>query len=262
MNFRPLIHPGRIIFATGIIALGILQFFVKDFSLARPSSPAWSADIPGKELWAYVSGATVAIAGLAIIFRVKGAWAALFIAAMFFVGAFLLRNLPTMVIEPTLKGALLHHINAFKSLGFLGGGLIIAASFFKEQDRNINSAFNNNRLILWGTFLLALFFILCGWAHFEFYVFVKDLIPDYIPARGFWTYFSAVALIAGGLGLLFPLTRKWAALLSGIMILLWFFMLHIPRAVAMDVNGEWMGVFESFSFSGICFVLAGLVSRK
>jgi uncharacterized membrane protein YphA (DoxX/SURF4 family) len=262
MNYNQLVNPGRIIFAIGIIALGIMQFFIKDFILARPSSPTWSADIPGKTLWAWVSGASVAIAGLAVIFRKKGAWAALFIAAIFFAGAFLLRNFPTMIIEPDLKSAILFHINAFKSLGFTGGGLIVAASFFKAEGRNRKPAFNNAGLILLGIIFLSVFFIICGWAHFEFSSFVVELIPSYIPAREFWTYFSAVALIAGGVGLLFPFTRKWAALLLGIMILLWFFLLHIPRAVTMDANEEWMGVFESFSFSGLCFVLAGLYSRK
>jgi hypothetical protein len=54
-----------------------------------------------------------------------------------------------------------------------------------------------------------------------------------------------------------------AAVLSGLMILLWFVLLHIPRAVQAPKDfTEWMGVFESFSFSGILFVLAGLSSRE
>ncbi|HMG66532.1 MAG TPA: hypothetical protein VK588_02565, partial [Chitinophagaceae bacterium] len=81
-------------------------------------------------------------------------------------------------------------------------------------------------------------------------------------ARPFWTYFAAVALLAGGTGIIFRQTRQWAATLSGIMILLWFFLLHIPRALAAPHDyGEWMGVCESFTFVGILFVLAGLSSK-
>jgi uncharacterized membrane protein YphA (DoxX/SURF4 family) len=111
---------------------------------------------------------------------------------------------------------------------------------------------------------LALFFIDSGMAHFKFHDFIiNGFIPAYIPFHGFWTYFCGVALIAGGAGLIIKQTRKWAAALAGLMILLWFFLLHIPRALAAPNDySEWMGVCESFSFSGILFVLAGISSQE
>jgi len=110
---------------------------------------------------------------------------------------------------------------------------------------------------------LHFFFIISGFAHFKFHDFIiKDFIPAYIPFHAFWTYFCGIALIAGGVGLLIKQTRRWAAALTGLMILLWFFLLHIPRAsYAPHDYGEWMGVCESFTFSGILFTLAGLSSK-
>jgi len=55
----------------GIIGLGVLQFFAKDYIVGRPPSPAWSADIHGKIIWAYISGIFLIIAGLAIILKKK-----------------------------------------------------------------------------------------------------------------------------------------------------------------------------------------------
>jgi uncharacterized membrane protein len=108
-----------------------------------------------------------------------------------------------------------------------------------------------------------LFFIISGFAHFKFDDFIiNGFIPTYIPFHPFWTYFCGVALMAGGLGLLVKQTRSWAAALTGLMILLWFFLLHIPRAsYAPHDYSEWMGVCESFTFSGILFTLAGLSSQ-
>jgi hypothetical protein len=62
-------------------------------------------------------------------------------------------------------------------------------------------------------------------------------------------------------GLLIPQTRRLAALLSGIMIAGWFLLLHIPRFIANihDVSDR-MGLCESFTFIGIFFVLAGMLS--
>jgi len=107
------------------------------------------------------------------------------------------------------------------------------------------------------------FFIIAGIQHFQFDKFVEDLIPAFIPAHAFWTYFAAIALLAGGIGILINKTAYLAALLSGIMVFGWFVLLHIPRAV-YDPKGnpEWMGVFESLAFSGLFFALAAMMKKK
>jgi uncharacterized membrane protein YphA (DoxX/SURF4 family) len=58
-------------------------------------------------------------------------------------------------------------------------------------------------------------------------------------------------------GILVPKTARLAATMTGIMILLWVLLLHIPRAVAdPHAAGETSGVFEALAFSGIAFILA------
>jgi uncharacterized membrane protein len=251
-----LIQPGRIIFALGIIALGVLQFFARNYILGRPPAltwPVWAAEMPGKLAWAYISGALVIIAGLAIILNKKARLAAIFIGMIFLAYSFLLRHLTAMSDIG----------NGYKSLALGGGAFIIASSFFEKERPGPGNSFLNNNLVLTGSLFISLFFFWAGIAHFKFDEFVINFIPAYIPAHAFWTYFCGIALLAGGIGLIFTKTRKLAAILSGLMILLWFILLHIPRTVRapQDFN-EWMGVFESFSFSGILFVLAGLSSKE
>jgi uncharacterized membrane protein YphA (DoxX/SURF4 family) len=94
----------------------------------------------------------------------------------------------------------------------------------------------------------------CGIAHFQYVEFVKGLIPTFIPFPLFFTYFAGVCLILGGVGLLIPFTRIWAALLSGIQIAGWFILLHIPRAFTIG-GDEWIGVGESLAVAGICFMI-------
>ena len=259
-----LLQPGRIIFGIGIAALGVLQFFVKDFIVARPPSPAWAADIPGKLAWAYVSGALLILSGLAIVFNKKVFTAAIFIAALTFIGSFLSRNIPDMFTVKTAE-AILWKVNAYKALAICGGALIVAASAIENDRRTLAT---KNVLITTGCILFSLFLIIACLAHFKFADFVQTLVPEYIGNQYFWTYFAAIALFLGGIGILFRPTRKWAAVLTGVMIFLWFILLHIPRAInipphtSVPIYGEWMGVFESFAFSGIFFVLAGLSSSK
>jgi uncharacterized membrane protein len=251
---KKLIRPGQIIFATGIIGLGVLQFFAKDFIVGRPPVVQWASNIPGKEAWAYVSGIVLVIGGLSVIFQNRYTSSISFFTGFFiFIFSFLCRHLPNLFTSNTAQDAI-WQINAYKTLALCGGAFIVAASFDKRSLQ---------MQVTLSCVLLALFFIISGFAHFKFDDFIiYSFIPAYIPFHPFWTYVCGIALIAGGVGLLIKQTRKWAAALTGFMILLWFFLLHIPRAShAPHDHSEWMGVCESFSFSGILFTLAGLSSK-
>lgn len=85
-------------------------------------------------------------------------------------------------------------------------------------------------------------------------------MPAWIPGTRLWVYFTGIALIAGGVGILLPKTARLAAMaatMTGIMILLWVLLLHIPRALAdLHVASETSGVFEALAMSGVAFMLA------
>jgi len=83
-----------------------------------------------------------------------------------------------------------------------------------------------------GTVFLAVFLVVCGMEHLTYSDFVTGLVPSWIPGQRFWTYFTGVALIVGGAGILVPRTARLAATLSAVMIFLWVLLLHIPRALA------------------------------
>jgi len=232
-------------FSLGMIGVAILGIIYKDFIVGRP--PAWTSTFEGiNPILAYASALVIILSCLAIITGKYGHQAGVIIAVMTLLFS-VLRHLPVFTND---------WVNAFKSMAIMGGGLIIAGSFKPDGDRK-------NKLLLIGSFFLAAFFIAGGYAHFKFADFVATLIPEFIPFRLFWTYFCGVCLIAGGIGILIPQTRRWAALLSGIMVLGWFFLFHIPRFLADTSNqSDRLGVCESFLFSGLFFVLAGIYAKR
>ena len=75
----------------------------------------------------------------------------------------------------------------------------------------------------------------------------------------FWTYFAAIALIAGGVGLLIPKTARLAATLSGIMLFSWVFLVHIPLAISTHTVSEVSRGFQALQDSAVAFMLAGTV---
>jgi uncharacterized membrane protein len=250
-----LIAVGRSMFAAGIIALGFLCIINEDFIIGRP--PAWPSGFDLNPALAYITGAIIILAGIAILVNKNGGYAALIIALLILL----------LSVVRSIPGFMDHWLNAYKTIAFFGGALIIACSYFSESPGTAPKFMSGkntlNGIVFFGSALLAVFFIACGYAHFKFDAFVKDFIPKYIPFHGFFTYFCAICLIAGGAGLLIPATRKWAALLSGIMVGGWFLLLHIPRFIANTNDAsDRMGLCESFAFAGIFFCLAGMSEKK
>jgi len=242
-------------FATGILALSIICIIYRDFIIGRP--PAWPAKFIVNPALAYISATVLIIAAIAILFKRKAGPAALLIAVLILLLS-VSRHLPNFMID---------WVNAYKAIAFVGGALIIAASFLKDDNHITQRLWVNarweNGILVTGTILLAVFLIACGYAHFKWAAGIQNFIPAYIPFRLFWTYFCGACLVAGGAGLLIPQTKSLAALLSGIMILGWFVLLHIPLLLAnLNNQSNRMGLCESFIFSGILFALAGISSKK
>jgi uncharacterized membrane protein YphA (DoxX/SURF4 family) len=241
---------GRLFFAVSLAAFGVQQFLFGDFVPGR--APAWPEGVPGRLVWAWLSGAALIAIGIAIAAGRK-TWIAAFAAVgLIFVWA-VLRNVPLAIADKGYGGA---WTNLGKGL-VLTGGVLAVAALCKP-----NPAFT------WaGRLTLGAFMISSGIQHFLFPQFVKTLVPAWIPpSQIFWTYFAAVALIAGGLGLMVPWTTRLAAFLSGLMIFLWVILLHVPRALAApdagQLRNEWTAVFEALAFAGLGFVLAKKDARR
>jgi uncharacterized membrane protein YphA (DoxX/SURF4 family) len=248
-----LLKIGRSIFAIGMAGLGFFCFVFRDFIIGRP--PMWQQHLNDNIMFGAICGTIIILTSVAILIGKQGGIAALIMAAMILVFS-VFRHLPMFMND---------WVNVYKSFALLGGALIAAGSFLAEERRLLNYPVNirtSNRLILAGTILLASFFIAAAYAHFKWASGVQFLIPEFIPFRLFWTYFCGVCLFLGGVGILVPPTRRVAALLSGIMVLGWFLLLHIPRFSANPSDpSDRLGLFESFTFVGEFFILASLFGK-
>lgn len=242
---------GRYFFAISMVAFGLQQLMTAGFVRPVPPWPAW---IPSHSFWAYLIGIVLLGAGVAIGTGYRARWAAAGLGTMIFLSILFL-HLPLAATNP-LAGFM--WTNPCKALAMLGGVIILARSL-PEEDPGRSSALARlfRKLSPLGPLFLAGFLILGGIQHFVYADFVAKLVPAWIPGLRFWVYFTGVALIAGGVGILLPKTRRLAATMSGIMMLLWVVLLHIPRALADLQNaGETSGVFEALALSGVAFILA------
>jgi uncharacterized membrane protein len=211
---------------------GLMQVSNGTFVRLVPALPGW---LPMPAAWAVATGVTLGLIGGAILTSYK------IRAATFCLSGLLLIifgfRLPELAMN---SGAL---ANPAKILALLGGALVLAGRGEKWP---------------WAApGLLSVFLVICGWAHFQYAGFVDTLVPAWIPpAPRFWTYFTAVALLAGGIGLLFPGSRRLAGQLTGLMIFLWVLLLHIPRTLELKSAFELAGTFEAIGLAGVAWLVA------
>jgi len=253
---RRLIPLGRTFLGIALIGWGIQNFIYHTFVLGR--APAWPTGWPGEAVFAYVTGAFFVILGLAVLVKRSVAPLSLVAASLILIWA-LLRHLVAFLPHFN-TGAQLTDVG--KALTLFGGLVLLAGSFSKGTA--MASSRGSVHVSLWiARVCLGVFLFNSGVQHFLWAQYVAPLVPTWVGNAMFWTYAAGVFLVAGGVGLILPWTARLAGACSGLMIFLWFLMLHVPRTIALPHSySDWLAVFESLGFSGIAFMIAGLLTPK
>lgn len=245
---------GRLFFAVALAAFGLQHLILGRFvtRLVPPVSP-WGPLPPG--LSPLVGILLLAIA-VCVALRVRLTAVSLGFALSCLV-SFVLLHLPIARAAGAWGG---EWTSAGKALTFCAVGLATAGL---ARSGDALDRWAGAPALDWAArFFFAAFLVLCGIQHFLWWQFVQTLVPSWIPGPRFWTYFAAVALIAGGVGLMIPPTRRLAAALTGWMIFLWVFLVHIPRALTIRNANETTAVFEALAFAGLGWILAARASSS
>ena len=254
---------GRFFFAVPMVAFGVQHFAYLDFvTRVFPKLPGW---IPGHHYLAFISGLFLFAAGFSIM-NSQAARSTALLLGVVILTSFTCLYLPLLIITPPNGGL---WTSAGKALALSGGSFLVAGSLPVKANGPLE-AFSIAPVVKFleefiplGRFFFAAFLILCGVEHFIYVDFVAAMVPSWIPWHIFWAYFAGVALIAGGLGMIVPMTTQLAASLSGIMIFIWFLIVHIPRAASDLSNAnEMTAVFEALAMSGIAFLAAASFSNR
>jgi uncharacterized membrane protein YphA (DoxX/SURF4 family) len=210
---------------------------------------SWPPSLPAPPLAAYVVGATLVAVGLAIFFEWQTRAVAL-VTGAFLVASFVWLSLPRAIADCQWCG---QWTSAMKTLTFCGGALLVAAT-------HPGSLSGRAAIAGTGRLFFAAFLLLCGLQHFIWAAAVSGLVPAWIPGRLFWTHFAGGALIAGGIGILIPQTRRLAGALLALMIFSWVFLVHLPLAIKFwgtQSGNQTTAMFEALAFSGIGLMIAG-----
>jgi uncharacterized membrane protein len=240
---------GRLLFALSVVASGIYQLVTGRYVNLVPVNPA---HLPPP--WQpHLFGVLFVLIGLGLLVRKTVSAAAVVLAVLLLV-LFFGFGLPLALAHASTGYV---WVDPLMILAILGGvGLAAARGDGSSLDRVFET------LARFAPWALGAFMVYCGLSHFPYAKYVASLIPPWIPAHMFWTYFAAIALIAGGIGVLVPRTARLAAMLSGIMLFSWVFLVHIPLAINTHTVSEVSRGFQALRDSAVAFMLAGAVRSQ
>jgi uncharacterized membrane protein YphA (DoxX/SURF4 family) len=256
------IKAGNIAFGLAMALVGIHQLFYGKFCVMIV--PGWPVQNIAYTLLVYVGSVALAGAGLAIVFD----WHAR-VVSLLLGGSLLLLLVASYIPYEFLHNPYYHHIatwaNAFKELAFAGGAFIVAGTYTTEGPyRSPLLRFLEN-LIPAGRWFFSITMITFGVIHFLYLEFVQNLVPTWMPFHPFWTMFTGACLIGAGLSIVTRIQTRLIANLLAVMILLWIFMVHIPRAIAtpFEADGnEVTAAFSALAFCGTALTIASTAARR
>jgi len=248
MNPKAIIRIGRFLYGFSIIAIGIHQIILKDFRPEiLPPFPTWAHT---HIIFPVFTGIVLIIAGILIAgFNAKNI--CLFLGFLF-IALIVACHLPYILfLSPTKVSHLEVWFGAGEALAYSGGAFVMAGSY-------------SGKPMPIGRIFFSLLIIMFGFSHFVFPVDVSAMVPKWLGAPLFWTYFVGAALVALGLSIIFKIWIKVAAWLLATMLLLFFLFFHLPDAIqnpSVGYGNEIVRAIICLQFCGIAMVIAATDGR-
>lgn len=238
---------GKVFFALAILCIGIVHLVTRNFPTGLLPVP----EIPQRTMLAYVSGIALIVSGLLILsnkFSAIGAW----IACAVWLICLLAVHFPLLLSDVQNGG---EWAGMFETGMLLAGAMLMADASRRTKTGPV--------LSLIARYLFAAAMLVFAVQHYHYAAYIASLITSWIPFKLFWAYFVGGVFLAVAVSIIINRFVQPAAIALGIMFLVWFFILHLPRVFAhQHTEPEWTSLFVVLASSGEAFLVAGSVVRN
>jgi uncharacterized membrane protein len=248
-------QPGLVLFAVGMIGLGILALVYGDFALVWQPVAAW---VPGRTGLAYLSGVLMLLCGAGLLFNSTVKWSVRILFPYLIVWTLL--KVPALVAAPQIEGVWL---GLGELVMLLAGGWTLFAVFADLPEGSILAFSTGEKGIRIARILFAIWVIPVGLSHLFYVQQTADFVPAWLPFRTEFAYLTGIGHIASGIGVLFsifPRLAAWAeaGMLSVITLLVW-----APAVLAAPkTRFPWTAFFISWAITAAVWVVAGNIGGK
>lgn len=141
-------------------------------------------------------------------------------------------------------------------------GLVYLVTGVLAFRKEMGAARGWDRLIVWAPVFIAASLAAFAPEHFQGPEFVGNMVPAWMPARGFWPDFIGCALLAAATSLTLRKFVRLSSILLGLMFFLFVCMIYGPSALAhFKSRFAWTYMLRDLSFAAGAWALAGLYCR-
>jgi len=251
-----LCHFGRILFAIGIGAFGVLYLLHGQYLGGLPPVPPWA---PGGSIGAYLVGIFLIVAAVCIAAQWNARLFAVLLGTLFlFCVIFLHLQHFSDVIH---KGN--DRTRALEPLALAAAAFILAGTYSLRSPKSSVWHTVTEIAIKSARFVFAFTLIIFGWQHFEYAAYLATLVPAWLPFHLAWIYFTGAGFIVAGACFALKILGRLAATALGLMFFLWVVTLHSPRVYASFQNAdEWSSLFVALAMAGGSFVIAATLPER
>jgi uncharacterized membrane protein len=252
--------PGRIFYGIAITEIGLQAIYFRDFPYILSLPGHFTST--GHSVSAVVFGMMFFVAGACIIFNKKTTPVSLLFGSVLLL-IFCFYCVPYEFLTSHTWWHFDEWENAEKELAFAGGALVIADCFQSKNEGPLTWFLG--KLMPLGAIIFAITIVSFGILHFMEGKDAASYVPAWIPYHLFWIYFCGAALLGSGIAIIFKVNTRLFAALLGLMILIWFVSLHMPRVIvapAADRGDEITSACLALAYSGIAFVISGSANKK
>src|SRR5208282_2424993 len=200
---------GRGFFAIAAAGLAIFSLSYGEFGTSGRSLPDW---IPWREAWVYLSALILLAAGVGLCFSRTALPAVLTIGVYLAVWAVL--DTPPIFSKPLSIGAWYGFCEATTSL--VGAWILYA--LLQQQSRGSGLAIASEHGLRAAQVLFGLTCVFYGVSHFAYADYTAGMVPAWLPDRLGLAYFTGLAHLAAGIGIIVGVLPRLAATLEAIMM--------------------------------------------
>jgi uncharacterized membrane protein len=218
---------GHAVFATTIIAVGILGLIKRDLNLWQPLPHG----VPASEVLASLCALICAACGVGLLSQRSAAPSARVLLAYFLVWLLVFR-----------VPGLLHGLTVDVYWSLSQTGVLVAATwvlyawFASDWDRQRFSFATGDKGLRIARALYGVAIIPFGIAHFQYVEHTASMVPGWLPAHVAWVYFTGAAFIAAGVAIIIGVCARLAAALSALQMGLFLVLVWVPAVVTRPLN--------------------------
>lgn len=248
-----LLKIGRFFLAISLLVFAIQYLVIGKYQGGLAPMPPWAQ---GGAVGAYLVGLLLLVTSAALLINKQARMLSL-VAGAWFVFSFFVFHLQH---ASSVWGNGNDRTRAVETL-CIGVGLLALAAMSPVEGFAALSAEANRKLILVSRIVFGVSMVIFGWQHFMYAQFLVGLVQKWLPAHAFWIYFTGTAMMAAGAAIATGILARVAGFWLGVMFVLFFLTLHLPRVLAAIHNqDEITSMFVALAFSGISLIFTASVA--